>query len=82
MGVPTSEVCYTCAMPRREDNEVNKRTCGGIGGKKILISNFPCYYVTNILLMLLLIGTTIVLQSVKISFNLEISQLWEKQIIT
>ena len=34
MGVPTSEVGYTSAMPRREDHEVQKRTCGGIGGKK------------------------------------------------
>jgi hypothetical protein len=24
MGVPTSEVCYTAAMPRREDHEVHK----------------------------------------------------------
>ena len=32
MGVPTSEVGYTSAMPRREDHEVNKRTRGGIGG--------------------------------------------------
>ena len=30
MGVPTSEVGYTPAMPRREDHEVHKRTCGGI----------------------------------------------------
>jgi hypothetical protein len=34
MGVPTSEVGYTPAMPRREDHEVHKRTCGGIGEKK------------------------------------------------
>ena len=33
MGVPTSEVGYTPAMPRREDHEVHKRTCGGIGGR-------------------------------------------------
>ena len=33
MGVPTSEVGYTPAVPRREDHEVHKRTCGGIGGK-------------------------------------------------
>jgi hypothetical protein len=32
MGVPTSEVGYTPAMPRREDQEVHKMTCGGIGG--------------------------------------------------
>ena len=34
MGVPISEVGYTPAMPRREDHEVHKRTCGGTGEKK------------------------------------------------
>jgi hypothetical protein len=34
MGVPISEVGYTPAMSRREEHEVHKRTCGGIGGKK------------------------------------------------
>ena len=34
MGVPISEVGYTSAMPRREDHEVHKRTCGGTGKKK------------------------------------------------
>jgi len=34
MGVPTSEAGYTSAMPRREDHEVHKSTCGGIGKKK------------------------------------------------
>jgi len=33
MGVPTSEVGYTSAMPRREDNEVHKNMWG-IGGRK------------------------------------------------
>jgi len=33
MGVPTSKVGYTSAMPRREDHEVHKAMCGGIGGK-------------------------------------------------
>jgi len=28
MGVPTSEVGYTSAMPRREDHEVRKRHVG------------------------------------------------------
>jgi hypothetical protein len=32
MGVPTSEVGYNPAMPRREDHEVYKRICGGTGG--------------------------------------------------
>ena len=36
MGIPTSEVGYTPAMPRREDHEVHKRTCGGIGKKNLL----------------------------------------------
>ena len=35
MGLPTSEVGYTSAMPRREDHEAHKTTCGGIGKKKI-----------------------------------------------
>jgi hypothetical protein len=34
MDVPTSEVGYTPTMPRREDHEVHKRICGGIGGRK------------------------------------------------
>ena len=29
MGVPTSEVGYTSAMPRREDDEVHKDMWGG-----------------------------------------------------
>jgi len=33
MGVPTSEVGYTPAMPRREDHEVHK-DMRGIGQKK------------------------------------------------
>jgi len=36
MGVPNSEVGYTSAMPRREDHEVHKRTCGGIGKEQQL----------------------------------------------
>ena len=35
MSVPSSEVGYTAAMPRREDHEVHKRTCGGIGGGEL-----------------------------------------------
>ena len=34
MGVPTSEVGYTSAMPRREDHEVRKGHVAGIGEKK------------------------------------------------
>ena len=36
MGVPTSEAGYTSAMPRREDHEVHKRTCGGNGKKNYI----------------------------------------------
>jgi len=32
MGVPTSEVGYTSAMPRREDHEVHKDMWGHWGG--------------------------------------------------
>ena len=32
MGVPTSEVGYTFAMPRREDHEVHKDMWGHCGG--------------------------------------------------
>jgi len=42
MGVPTSEVGYTFAMPRREDHEVRKDMWGHGGGKKyIYIFLFP-----------------------------------------
>jgi len=33
MGVPTSDVGYTPAMPRREDHEVHK-DMWGIGGRR------------------------------------------------
>jgi len=36
MGVPTSEVGYTSAMPRREDHEVHKDMWWGHWGKKKL----------------------------------------------
>jgi len=39
MGVPTSEVGYTSAMPRREDHEVHK-DMWGIGGKTNIVKNF------------------------------------------
>jgi len=35
MGVPTSEVGYTPAMPRREDHEVHKDMWGALDKKKI-----------------------------------------------
>jgi len=34
MGVPTSEVGYTSAMPRREDHEVRKGHVGALDKKK------------------------------------------------
>jgi len=39
MGVPASEVCYTSAMPRREDHEVHKDMWGIGPKKKIYIYN-------------------------------------------
>jgi len=42
MGVPTSEVGYTPAMPRREDHEVHKDMWGI--GEKIYIYIFPGLY--------------------------------------
>jgi len=42
MGIPTSEVGYTPAMPRREDHEVHKRTCGDIGKRKEKEIGFVC----------------------------------------
>jgi len=46
MGVPTSEVGYTSAMPRREDHEVRK---GHVGHwiKKILLSGAVRIYVSD-----------------------------------
>ena len=35
MGVRTSEVSYTPAMPRREDHEVNKGHVVALGGGKV-----------------------------------------------
>jgi hypothetical protein len=43
MGVPASEVGYTSAMPRREEHEVHKRTCGGIGKKNISVDIYTLY---------------------------------------
>jgi len=43
MGVPTSEVSYTSATPRREDHEVHKDmwgALGGGGGKKRKLNDF------------------------------------------
>jgi len=41
MGVPTSEVCYTSAMPRREDHEVRKGHVGHWIKKKIHVTYEP-----------------------------------------
>jgi hypothetical protein len=48
MGVPNSEVGYTLAMCRREDHEVHKRTCGGIGGKNYRSVKFTTYLYVQI----------------------------------
>ena len=37
MGVPTSEVGYTPAMPRREDHEVHKGHVVAFGGGSFVI---------------------------------------------
>jgi len=37
MGVPTSEVGYTAAMPRREDHEVHKDMWWHWGKKRVLL---------------------------------------------
>ena len=39
MGVPTSEVGYTSAMPRREDPEVHKDMWGHGGGNFNILCN-------------------------------------------
>jgi len=46
MGVPTSEVGYTSAMPRREDHEVRKGHVGHWIKKKKKL--FKCFSVTSI----------------------------------
>ena len=45
MGVPTSEVGYTSAMPRREDHEVRKGHVGAFDFKKK--KNLSWYKYTN-----------------------------------
>ena len=50
MGVPTSEVGYTPAMPRREDQEIHKGHVVALGGGGNLIlyalkANF--FFLTN-----------------------------------
>ena len=40
MGVPTSEVGYTPAMPRREDHEVHKGHVVALGEKIQLVVKF------------------------------------------
>jgi len=38
MGVPTSEVGYTSAMPRREDHEVHKGLAVAMDKKKLQLN--------------------------------------------
>jgi len=40
MGVPTSEVGYTSAMPRREDHEVHKDMWGALDQKTKIYIKF------------------------------------------
>ena len=44
MGVPTSEVGYTSAMPRREDHEVHKDMWGHWGGGKQVLNILNTVY--------------------------------------
>jgi len=46
MCVPTSEVGYTSAMPRREDHEVHKDMWGHWGGKKKSETEFNTFSMT------------------------------------
>ena len=59
MGVPTSEVGYTSAMPRKKDHEVHKRTCGGMNGGEIYIYIYIYIYITTIFLYTLIRKTAI-----------------------
>ena len=43
MGVPTSEVGYTPAMPKREDHEVRKDIGEGGGKKGLGVRNFTAW---------------------------------------
>jgi len=43
MGVPTLEVDYTSAMPRREDHEVHKDMWGHWGGGGGVLSGFKIF---------------------------------------
>ena len=43
MGVPTSEVGYTPAMPRREDHEVHKGHVVAMDKKKIIVHFFKSF---------------------------------------
>ena len=47
MGVPTSEVGYTPAMPRREDHEVHKGHVVALDTKKRYLLFNKHYYVNN-----------------------------------
>ena len=56
MGVPTSEVGYNPAMPRREDHEVHKRTCGGNWGGGIFFFRFLYRWINSWLAQLICIS--------------------------
>ena len=47
MGIPTSEVGYTSAMPRREDHEVHKDMWGHWEKKKLFDAHSINYYSGN-----------------------------------
>jgi len=50
MGVPTSEVSYSSAMPRREDHEVHKHVGALEKKNKIALPRYPTEYVFCIIL--------------------------------
>jgi len=54
MGVPTSEVGYISAMPRREDHEVQKDMWGHLGGNHFTVHSDrvieTCRSVLNVLM--------------------------------
>jgi len=48
-GVPTSEVGYTSAMPRRDDHEVHKDMWGHSGGGMVSLMSFEILKIWSII---------------------------------
>jgi len=51
MGVPTSKVGYTFAMPRREDHEVHKDMWGHWGKKRLPVLKIVIKYLEWIVIV-------------------------------